>query len=195
MIEVTESKAEEEPSENQIRILIADFIESNEMIRHVENERWKITEFYFAIMIGIFTIISALGKDFSEIVEKIGSALAFLLVISTCIILVMFAKLRIEFVERMENLTRTRNTFKLSKKWNVYVEKSVPKFGKVRSVHMMCNFLIIVATSIITGALFGQSWKQEITVSIPFIGLVFLGLLIWLVFLYRYWGPSRSSPE
>lgn len=192
---MTESKTENEPSENQIRILIADFKESNEMIRHAENERWKITEFYFVIMIGIFTIISALGKDFSEIVEKIGPALAFLLVISTCIILVMFAKIRIEFIERMENLTRIRNTFKLSKKWNIYVEKSVPKFGKVGSVHMMCNFLIIVATSIITGSLFGQSWKQEITASIPFIGLVFLSLIFWLGFLYRHWVPSISKPE
>ncbi|MEM3698074.1 MAG: hypothetical protein QXQ94_11390 [Candidatus Bathyarchaeia archaeon] len=189
---MAESETESVPSKDQIRILIADFIESNEMIRHVENERWKITEFYFAIMIGIFTIISALGRDFSEIAEKIGPVLASLLVISTCIILTMFAKLRIEFIERMENLTRTRSAFKLSKKWNSYVQKPIPKFGKVNSVHMMCNFLIIVATSIVTGALFGQSWKQENTASLPFIALVFLGLLIWLTVLYRCWGPIEA---
>jgi hypothetical protein len=187
---MAENRHEEGPDPDQMRLLIADFIESNEMIRHIENERWKITEFYFAIMVALFTIISALGKDFSEVAEQIGPVLAWLLLGSTCIVLAMLAKIRIEFIERMENLTRTRKAFQLSKEWNVYAEASRPSFRKVQSVHMMCNFLITVTASIVGGALLGQSWKQGITASLPIIASILGVLLIWLGVLYGLWEPK-----
>jgi len=185
------SGKEKSPDPNQIQFLIQDFIQSCELVKHVENERWKITEFYFLIMVGLFTLFSALTKEYGQIIQQFSIALAMLLILSSAIILVMLVKLRIEFVERMENIVRIRKTFDLKPQWDYYALpdfQSGPKYIKFGSVHMMSNFLIIVPTGIVSGTLLGYA-LGDMCLSILLIVVITLVFSFYMFLLHLLWRP------
>jgi len=140
----------EKPKPIQDEILLEDFRQSWEQIRHVEDERWTITQFYIGITIGVFSAISVITEIYSKNISspflpETLNILSYIFLILGSIVLLMFGRLRLAFIEHMTDLHDIRAFLSISKNTNPYVSKKVPHLLRP-SLHLFASFLVLFMT-------------------------------------------------
>lgn len=173
-------------------ILLDDFKQSWEHLRHIEEQRWTIIKIYFALTGGLVTLGLTLFESNLFPIE-ILMVICLIAIVWGIMTIQMILKLRLEFCLHMTNINMIRIFFKningreISEEHNIFAGSKIIQFFKPTSVHMSVTIPILITTTLISFLIpylyYDNVFKIDVVSSFNISYIIFTVLFFYIIIL------------